>query len=127
VLRQQGVVEVGLRGGDLEPRPDDRAPALELLQRDVDLLAVKTHERRFEALRAHEPLEVAELDVRVVQELPVHAARLGEHSSLHDAQERVLPARELALQAGRGVFGPHRVPEVRHEPAEIPRGCLQLG
>jgi hypothetical protein len=81
-------------GGDGRAAPDDRAPALELVDRQVDAVAEQRGERSLHALAADHALEVAVLAARPSEEPMIGTGGPRIDGFSRELQEVVGPMRE---------------------------------
>ena len=98
--------------------PDGRAATLQLIDREVDALAVEMNERPFQAFSANEPLEVAVLTAGELEQLSVRAAWIVVDGTVRQSQKVGLAPREARRQDRPRDLCGQRWAQARAQPPE---------
>ncbi len=127
VHRRQGIPEpsrVHLDGRGASPRC---APALELVDRQVDARAKEDLEGAFHTILAHEPLEVAALATGQREEAAVGALRVRVDGPRDQVEEVRLAPRQPLADHRRRVVDRQGTAEMARHAAEESRGQAKIG
>src|SRR5262252_3490046 len=106
--------------------PDGRAATLQLVDREVDALAVEMSERPFQPFPANESLEVAVLTADELEQLSVRAAWIVVDGTARQSQKVGLTPREARREDRPRHLCGQRWTQARAQPSEKPHPARDL-